>query len=242
MSTIDPIAARRAKAERAPGALRVGLNLVVLVIGGYLTGVGWTEMSADVTESPPSTVTMAAVPVGMTLTVIGLIAWGPLLLRSSKLGIAQGLAAAASGGGLGTWTTAREIESRVAERVGLGLLVLAAALLLLSLFAYRRRIARARLAEELMKTGTRTLATVSDKGYTASSEGSSVFTTVTFTFHDAHGVQRWVQRPMMVRRAAPITDGQTTDLWYDAQDPGNDKHIVVALALESMRIKPPTPS
>jgi hypothetical protein len=81
--------------------------------------------------------------------------------------------------------------------------------------------------------GVLAAATVSDKGYTVFHESDRILTTVTFTFTDLQGVQRWVQRTMTVSAADPIENGQETRLWYDAANPGNDRAIVVELAYRS---------
>ena len=39
----------------------------------------------------------------------------------------------------------------------------------------------------------------------------------------------------MISSDAPVVDGQTTKIWYDAADPGNERTIVVDLATTSVR-------
>ena len=84
----------------------------------------------------------------------------------------------------------------------------------------------------MMRSGTRTTATVTDKGYDIFRESARILTSVTFTFTDLNGVQRWVQRPMLITASDPVVEGQETDLWYDPSAPGNDKRIVVKLAVD----------
>jgi hypothetical protein len=38
---------------------------------------------------------------------------------------------------------------------------------------------------------------------------------------------------MMIRAEAPIVNGQTTQLWYDRTNPGDDSKIAVRMAIES---------
>lgn len=221
MSTTDPVAARRARLAQPASTTRIVVVLLVLLVGGIANGYGWT---ADHSQFGWY---FAVIPVGMSATIVGLIAWTPLVLRDRRLGLGQGLAAVAFGVGIGALLAAAQGASPTVAAIAFPV---AGVLLALSMVARRRRRRKDDEAAELRATGRRTTATVSDPGFTHFGESARVLTTVTFTFRDAEGTQRWVQRPMVVRASDPVVAGQETDLWFDPAAPGDDSRIVVELA------------
>jgi hypothetical protein len=236
MSTVDPTIAQKLRQSRRPTLLRVVVVLALLVIGGLLAGYGWGSigrlMDEDLAE--PDASIFISIPVGMFVTIVSSIAWTGIVMKRRDLGLMYGNAAALLGGGVGVLVAAGKYrEGSVAAAIGLALLGLAIVCVVVGAVAASSRRRRARAEDETIRTGTIVTATVSDKGYTVFHESDRILTTVTFTFTDLHGVQRWVQRTMTINAADPIENGQETRLWYDAADPGNDRAIVVELAYRS---------
>lgn len=237
MSTVDPTLARKARAAKKPSLGLVVVLLVLHVVGGVANGYGWSTFAilTDEANVEPDTLGIVAITVGMPLAIAASILWMMVVLKRNDVGLGYGFSAFWWGAGLGILLAASRF-AQVAELlrvIGVAALVVAAAFLLIGLRAARARRVAAALAAEMMRTGTRTTATVSDKGYEVFGDSSRILTTVTFTFTDLQRVQRWVQRPMLVTAADPVVEGRETDLWFDPSDPGNDKRIVVKLALDS---------
>ncbi|QKT13630.1 DUF3592 domain-containing protein [Rhodococcus sp. W8901] len=236
MSTIDPIAARRARLNRPPGVGRVSLALMLLFAGGAGMGYGWPRMFGGGMEpesfDPPALAFVGALA-GLPLAIAGFILWASIALKARHLGLLYGIAAWWTGAGIGVITAGRQIgDSPIVTGIGYGCLVIAAICLIGGLNAARGRRARRAGDHQTKRTGTVTTAIVSDKGYSVFRESDRIFTAVTFSFTDSGNTQRWVQRRMVVHAATPVVDGQQTRLWYDPADPGNDKKIVVELADE----------
>ena len=233
MSTLDPTRARKFNESRRPSAARVAVVLVMLVLGGFLAGYGWGSIGRLMDENlvAPDASIFIAIPAGMILTIVSSIAWTGIVFKRSDLGLMYGNAAALFGGGAGALLAASGYsDGAVVAGIGLALLALGAVCGVLGAAAAAARRRRSRAEEETMRTGTLATATVSDKGYTRFRESDRILTTVTFTFTDLQGIQRWVQRMMTINAADPVENGQETRLWYDATEPGNDKGIVVELA------------
>lgn len=241
MSTVDPTIARREREQRRPSNARVGVLLALLLLGGFAAGYGWGGFDAMMSSGPdePSVLVLVAIPVGMIVTIVSLIAWMAVVLKRADLGLMYGNAAALLGAGAGVIVvaTAGGGASYVLA-IGFGLLGLAMACLVLGVVAAASRRRRAAAEEEAMRTGTQVTAVVTDKGYTVFHESDRILTTVTFSFTDLQGVQRWVQRTMVIEAGDPVQNGQETRLWFDAADPGDDKAIVVELAHRSQLRSP----
>lgn len=232
MSTVDPTIARRERAERRPSNLRVTVVLLLLLVGGLAAGYGWGGFGTMMQEQPdePPVLVLIAIPVGMLLVIAASIAWAAIVLKRGDLGMMYGNATVLLGAGVGVIVVSAQSGPAFVRYIGYGLLALAAVCLLLGVAAAGARRRRVSVEESAMRSGTQVTAVVTDKGYTVFHESDRIFTTVTFGFTDLHGVQRWVQRPMLVRAEDPIQNGQQTRLWFDAANPGNDKAIVVELA------------
>ncbi len=236
MSTIDPSIARQAKASRKPGPVHIGTALILLFVGGLAIGFGWGTMlifgEGDFAYDPPALV-LAALIASIPLSVIGTIVWMAAVLKRRELGMFYGFGASWFGTGLGLLAANAEFEAEILFTFGCVALGIAVFFVAAGFFAAQLRRAGRERAEVIMRTGTRVTGTVSDKGYTAFTESDRILTTVTFTFTDLQGVQRWVQRSMLIHVGAPVVEGQETDVWFDAANPGNDRGIVVRLAHES---------
>jgi hypothetical protein len=236
MSTVDPTIAQKLRESRRPTLLRVVVVLALLVVGGLLAGYGWGSIGRVMDEDlvAPDASIFIAIPVGMFVTIVSSIAWTGIVMKRRDLGLMYGNAAALLGGGVGVLVAAgKHRDGSVATAIGLALLGLAVVCVVLGAVAASSRRRRARAEDDTIRTGTVVAATVSDKGYTVFHESDRILTTVTFTFTDLQGVQRWVQRTMTINAADPIENGQETRLWYDAANPGNDRAIVVELAYRS---------
>lgn len=220
-----------------PGNGPVVVLLVMHVIGGFATGFGWSTFAAftDEVNAEPDTLGIIGITVGMPAAILSSILWIGVVLKRRDVGLGYGFSAFWLGAGLGILLAAERFPQagEVLRVVGTVGLILAALLLFVGVRAARARRAASEAAAEMMRTGTRAIATVSDKGYDIFRESARILTTVTFTFTDLQGVQRWVQRPMLVTASDPVVEGRESDLWYDPSAPGDDKRIVVKLAMDS---------
>jgi hypothetical protein len=237
MSTVDPSIARKAREARVPGNVAVAALLTLHVLGGLASGFGWSTFASlsDEGGAEPDALGIVGITVGMPVAIVASILWTGVVLKRRDVGLGYGFAGFWLGAGLGILLAAQRVPqaAEVLRVVGVIALVLAALLLLVGVRAARARRAALESAAVMMRTGTRTTATVSDKGYDIFRESSRILTTVTFTFTDLQGVQRWVQRPMLVTASDPVVEGRESDLWYDSSAPGDDKRIVVKLAMDS---------
>jgi len=230
MSTVDPVALRKLRANKRPGPLAVALTLAFQFVAGLAAGFGWPHITAFESEEPPG-LALAAIISSIPLIVLSSIAWTAIVMKHRKLGLTLGGALMWLGAATGVAVAAVGLEyPAILTWIGVGCLVVSLFLVLLGVMAAQKRRLVAEREAGVMSTGIMTSARVSDKGYVAFRDSARILTTVTFTFHDSSGVQRWVQRPLLINAAEPVVDGQETTLWYDPSDPGNDKKIVVKLA------------
>ena len=239
MSTIDPVAQRTLRRNRPPRPIAIVVALALHLVGGFAMGYGWSgffsAFQAPIEElTAPPVITNIAIVVGLPLTIGGAIAWLSLAMKRADLQAFHGAAVFCLGAAVGVLLASVEFGLPLLL-IPIGVAFLGLAVLFLALAARAGSLRTRRLAREesIMHTGTLTTATVSDKGYVIFRESTRIFTTVTFTFTDLHGAQRWVQRRMVVRAEDPVAEGQQTELWYDPSDPGNDGNIVVKLAVDS---------
>jgi hypothetical protein len=236
MSTIDPAIAARARRARRPSGVRVVVLLVLQFAGGALAGFGWGSFGAMSEEMEPPWQMVIAIPVGTLLLILSSIAWAGTVMRRTDIGLAYGTAAALVGGGGGVLVASTAVPrpgATIVLWVGIALIALGAAFLMLGLAAAASRARIARRQREIVRTGQLATATVSDKGYLVFGESTRILTTVTFTFRDLSGTQRWVQRAMVIRAEAPLENGDETRLWYDGSNPGDADSIVVEAAMNS---------
>lgn len=231
MSTIDPSLARAQRAARRPSTARVVILLVVLLAGGFGLGYGWGGLGMFDGETDPPTLSILGAIGGLMLTVLGSIAWSWTALRRADIGFGYSSAAVFLGAGTGLMTVAQQNDSPpLAVGIASALLGLGALFLLLGITAAASRRRQTSRDARTMRTGTLTTATVSNKGYDFFRESSRILTTVTFTFVDLQGTQRWVGKTMVIDQGDPIVDGQESRLWFDAANPGDTRGIVVELA------------
>ncbi|WP_182378032.1 DUF3592 domain-containing protein [Nocardioides sp. WS12] len=103
---------------------------------------------------------------------------------------------------------------------------------------------RKRFAHEvaLIARGVPVDATVVDPGWEPDDfdEASNVITTSTFRYVGADGTSYVVRRRVTIPSRAPIEKGQHTTVWYDPDDPLNDKAIVVGIQ-HALRWNVPVP-
>lgn len=86
--------------------------------------------------------------------------------------------------------------------------------------------------DELIASGTHTIATVVDRGYGAFGDSTMVNTRVWFEFTDGSGVTHRIDKRLQITENDPIENGQQTQLWYDPSAPGDKDRIVVQLHRE----------
>ncbi|MFF2053321.1 hypothetical protein ACFVU2_17100 [Leifsonia sp. NPDC058194] len=238
MSTVDPsIAKAQREARRTatrPGAARVLILLVVLIAGGFGLGYGWGGLGMlDEFGEPPWTAVLGVIG-GMLLTIAGSGLWAVTAMKRSDIGFGYGAAATLIGAGSGLLVAAEPNGfPTIALTVAVALLGLGLLFLVVGVIAAGARRRQRSREDETARSGMLTTATVSDKGYDFFHDSSRILTTVTFTFRDLQGTQRWVQKTMVVHQSDPIVEGQETRLWYDAAAPGNARTIVVELARDN---------
>ena len=102
------------------------------------------------------------------------------------------------------------------------------AVLAAGFFAWAARQDRARRRRaQLRATGRRTMAVVTEVHDTGITNNNAPWVRLTVRFTDAHGTQRFVRRRSSVNRFAGPSEGDRMALWFDPQDPGNEKKIVL---------------
>ncbi|RXZ47541.1 hypothetical protein ESP57_13405 [Agromyces fucosus] len=233
MSLTDPSETRRLRTERRRPVVR---NIVsaVLLASFATAGFVWGRLFVDGIDTADAALQVVAI-------VSGIIAWGGFLIFSiATFGswrngpLVLGLALFLLGAGL-AWPVLQRGASLLDFPGWLGLLFIAFGVFVWVMTFVARGRQRRRSARELqtLTDGVETTATVTrvPPGPNPSSRG--LWAAVTFTFTDASGAQRWVERTMLIRRAGDVKVGDTTRLWYDRADPGADRGIVVELARDN---------
>lgn len=237
MSLIDPDAARRQASRRLPTPRDLVPWAIAAFLGGALLGFGIEAMAArgtpDFSESPIVRITLAMVlmPVGGILTIFSWIAWLSRVGRNPALpGWAIPTALSLLGAAIGT-SVARDRGPLIGEpRLSLvAVLLLAGAVLIgaLGVISWMRRRARLDVDAEIMRTGSRTLGTVTNQGYTHFTEGGRLITQVTYSYPDGSGNRRYVRRSAIIEASDPVVNGDAVDVWFDPADPGNERRVVV---------------
>ena len=200
-----------------------------MLFGGFACGYGWGGIALHTADGgQPPTIIAAAVIVGMVSVLAGIAFWW-----GHGLGVPLAGATIFIPASVGLWLVARPFPEAALQRwTAIALLVLGVLLLIAHLA--RERVRRRRAAEltDARRRGHKTTATVTDRGYDVLED--RLLTAVTFTFNDLEGRQRWVGRPVLIRARNPVAVGQTTRLWFDPRDPGNQRRIVVELAEDNL--------
>ena len=233
MSLTDPHETRRLRTERRRPVVR-GIVSLVLLASFAVAGFVWGRLFADGIDTADAALQAVAI-------VSGIIAWGGFLIFSiATFGswrggpLVLGLALFLLGAGL-TWPALQGGASLLDFPGWLGLLFITFGVFVWVMTFVARGRQRRRSERELqtLSNGVETAATVTrvPPGPNAASRG--LWAAVTFTFTDAAGSQRWVERTMLIRRAGDVKVGDTTRLWYDRADPGADQGIVVELARDN---------
>lgn len=235
MSTVDPSIAKKQREARRrstrPGIARVLITLVVLFVGGYGLAYGWGSFAMVEEFGEPPLISVLGAIGGLLLTILGSMVWSVTAMKRTDIGFGYGAAAVLVGAGTGLLVSAAPNGyPALAATIAVALLAVGVLCLVLGVVGATSRLRQSSREAEILRSGTQTTATVSDKGYDFFRESSRILATVTFTFRDLQGTQRWVQKPMLVEQSSPIVEGQETRLWYDATNPGDSRAIVVELA------------
>ncbi|MFI5915085.1 DUF3592 domain-containing protein [Dactylosporangium sp. NPDC051541] len=241
MSTIDPVQRERDPAGAARRrTVRTALMLACALIAGY-------GMSVDA-DFPGSSISFGAgepwavlksllLLAGLTATMllIGVIVRLPeqpgprgeptFILGSALLAVTAGLL-------IGTFlpSSFREFadtdlsDARTNVRVTCAFLVIVA----VALFGWAiLRSRRRQHTAQLRKTGRRVSAEVTEVHDTGFTTNNAPRVRLTVRFTDATGTNRYVRRHLSVSRFDRPGVGDRIPLWYDPNDPGNEKKIVV---------------
>ena len=118
------------------------------------------------------------------------------------------------------------------------LVVAMVAALLMMLVAMRRRDRDADVAH-LQRSGTYALGTVTDDGLAPFARTPTIkLTTITVSFHDGGGTERWVSVAAAQDPARPISVGSQVELWFDNAAPADVERIAVVYDNGASRIVP----
>jgi len=230
----------------------VGLAIAgaMLLVGGALSGfgIGCTVIDAN-DDAPPQYV--AGDDIGMitvgggVLAILGLVTWSILIDRFRLVAgelHAFGLFGVTAGPGL--LAAARHLGVS-GWYAGAGVLTFAAGALFLILAGARVTSRRRRWNHELdlIARGVPVSAVVIDSGLDPDDyeDASNVITTVIVGFTDATGIERRLHRAVTIPRSVDVVEGQRTVVWYDPDDPGNEKAMVVGLQ-HALRWNVPVPA
>ncbi|MDN5669524.1 MAG: hypothetical protein L0G87_14130, partial [Renibacterium salmoninarum] len=91
MSLIDPSAAARERAARKRGPLPLLVTGALLIGFGGFAGYGWSDFTVGGFEAAPEVLSMVAIPLGMTGSIISFIAWSAMSLRRERFNVGLGL-------------------------------------------------------------------------------------------------------------------------------------------------------
>lgn len=228
----------------------LGLTLaqVFLLVGGLLGGYGAGCTLIDgYDDAPPAYVAggdIGAITLGgLVVAVVGWVMWA-FMADSHPLSVGQLHAGATflPASALGILLAARELGVTGWYAVAaFGLAAAGAVAMLLASAAVRRRRRRYRHELDLMARGVAVPATVFDSGLDPYDfeEASNVITTVTFRFVVGDHAYR-LHRRMTVPQHGIVLDGQRTTVWYDPDEPTDDKAMVVAIQ-HALRWNVPVP-
>lgn len=232
---------------RRPLGLLIALCLLVAggLYGGY--GIGCTVID-ERDDAPPAYVAgddIGMVTVGGLLAaVIGWVTWSLLVDRYPRtLGQlhAPGFLLPAAAAGLLLAAVELDVVDRYAGpavlvgAAGVGFLLLA-----VTTAAARRR--RWLLELDLIAHGTPVPATVVESGLDPDDfeEASNVITTAVFRFTGTDGTVYRVRRGVTIPANAPLFEGQRTTIWFDPDNPTDERRIVIGIQ-HALRWNVPVP-
>lgn len=228
----------------------VGLTIaqVLLVVGGALAGYGFGCTAIDgYDDAPPTYVADGDIGAmalgGLVVAVVGWVMWS-FMADSHPLSVGQlhSWATFLPAAALGVLAAARELGVAGGYVVvAAGLAAAGAVAMVVAAVGLRRRRRRYRHELDLITRGAAVTATVLDSGIDLDDfeEASNVITTVTFRFFIGDHAYR-VPRRMTVPRHGILLDGQRTTVWYDPDDPLNDRAMVIAIQ-HALRWNVPVP-
>ena len=101
--------------------------------------------------------------------------------------------------------------------------------IVLGLWLYSTAVSWEAEAERVKQSGVRTEGVVTHVGVTGTKVNGVPRVRFTVRFTDSQGVQRFVQGARLVSYFSSPSEGNTTTVWYDPNDPGNKHKIVVDL-------------
>jgi hypothetical protein len=236
MSTVDPDAARRERQARTTTASDLILPALGMLLLPAITTLLIVRMiKASIAMHAPGWnifLAMTVRTVSAAVVLFCLARWYSVVRRNQRLpGVLVPIALAVLGVGAGfgfspeppAWVASFEPRMDALILIAIGVV-----LLVLSGWTRARRIARNELEAELMRAAPPVPGYVSNQGYDLMDpDAVTLLTTVTFTFLDADGVRRFVQKYQAIPRADPIVNGERVDLWFDRAEPSNTKRIIV---------------
>lgn len=227
MSTVDPDAARRARAARTPQQRDQVLPGILTFAGAGILAASISSMgnSPDDWSVELSTFLMLLGAAGSVIGALaafgGVFLWvGATIKNPRLLGWSMVIALGLLGAGIGTAITGQAVLPIVLIAVG-------AVLAILGVIVWRRRNGHIDVEDEIIRTTTPVTGVVTNQGYSHFSESSRILTSVTYAFTDAQGTRRFVQRSAVIDARDPIVEGEAVDIWYDRQNPSDEKRIVV---------------
>lgn len=228
MSTVDPDAARRARAARVP----TEKDLVVPGILAFVGGAVVTGSILTMTQVPAAgavsentiglLIGVGGALLGGLVTIGGLIFWGRASFKNPRLlGWMTPIALILLGTAVGFFfETARFVLPSVLVGVG-------ALLFVLALTARQRRLSLIDQEDRIVRESAPVEGVVTNQGYTHFGESNRILTAVTYAFDDAQGTRRFVQRGAVIDIADPVVEGEHVDVWFDRLNPSDEKRIVV---------------
>jgi hypothetical protein len=241
MSTVDPVAREHGPVYARRRRLRwTLLSAATAAVGGYGCSVlgDFPGSSYRFGPAEPAALVKVALLLGGlvgTLLVIGVAVRLPRIPGvpgQQTFVLAVGFAAYAGGLFLGTllptsipaFAHTDLAAARAGVRIACGVLAVAAAGLMgWASHRTRRDVLRARLR----RSGRRVAAEVTEVHDTGITSNNAPRIRLTVRFTDSHGTARFVRRHVSVVRFAGPSVGDRISLWYDPNDPGNQKKIVV---------------
>lgn len=227
MSTIDPDAARRARATRVPQQRDQVLPGILVFLGAGVLAASIASMgrTPDDWSIEWSTMMMLLGAAGSVIGAIaafgGMFLWvGATIKNPRLLGWSMPISLGLIGAGLGNAAAGQPVLPVVLIAIG-------AALAIVGVIVWRRRNGRIDIEDDIIRTTSPVAGEVTNQGYTHFSESSRILTAVTYAFTDAQGIRRFVQRSAVIEARDPIITGELVDVWYDRQNPSNENRIVV---------------